>query len=422
MIGRLHRQSSLFYVAFHREASLIKDDLLEPLDALLEDEELIELVREALGRRRPQSRTRGRCGIAPDRLLRCCVLKQLKGWSLRELEREVRGSLVYRRFTRFDQDPIPNYSNFSRAFAALGEDITGQIHARAAKHRVLEIRRAAKSFTEGCQEQMKASYGKLVGLTRGVFRQAEQVCEQVLHGTLPVVGNVQRVLTHVHKLEHFAPLVKKVIDQTQARVFGGDTHVQGKILSLFEEHTQVIRKGKAHKPTEFGRLVQIDEVENGIVSHYEVKDGNPSDEQAWEPALAHHKAIFGHAPRMATADRGFSSASNERAARDMGVQQVALPVRGRRSSKRATIEKQRWFQRALRWRGGIEARIGTLKHRFGMARARFKGETGFKRYVGWSIIAHNLVSIARARVRRKARAPVPPAPRAAGSSRDARCS
>jgi transposase, IS5 family len=266
---------------------------------------------------------------------------------------------------------------------------------------VLEIHRAAKSFKEASQQQMKDSYGKLVEITRGVFRQAEQVCDQVRRGTLPVVGKVKRVVKHVQQLEHFSPLVKKVIDQTKARVFGGDTHVEGKILSLFEEHTQVIRKGKAHKPTEFGRLVRIDEVENGIVSHYDVKDGNPSDQQEWEPALSHHKTIFGHAPTMATADRGFSSASNERAARELGVKRVVLPTRGRRSHKRTTIEKQRWFQRALKWRGGIEARIGTLKHRFDMVRARYKGDTGFKRHVGWSIIAHNLVSIGRMRAQRK---------------------
>jgi len=468
MIGRLHRQSSLFYVAFGREASLIKDDLLDPIDALLDDEELVELVCEALGRRRPLSRTRGRLGIAPDRLLRCCVLKHLKGWSFRELEREVRGSLVYRRFTRFDQDPIPNFSNFSRSFAAMGEDMTKQIHARvvdkaradgiargrklrtdstvvesnvhyptdstlladgvrvltralhrvseqcaegvvkvvdharSAKHRVLEIRRAAKSFTEASQQQMKDSYAKLVSLARGVFRRAEQVCEQVRHAKLPVVGSVKRVAAQVHKLDHFGPLVKKVIDQTRARVFGGDTHVEGKILSIFEEHTQVIRKGKAHKPTEFGRVVRIDEVERGIVSNYDVKDGNPGDQQEWEPALAQHKNIFGRAPVMATADRGFSSASNEHAARDLGVKQVVLPTRGRRSNKRATIEKQRWFRRALRWRGGIEARIGTLKHRFDMVRARYKGDSGFKRHVGWSVITNNLVCMVRAHAPPKA--------------------
>lgn len=114
MIGRTQRQSSLFYVAFDREASLIKDDLLEPLDGLLDDEELVTSVAQALGQRRPRSRSTGRRSIAPDRLLRSAVLKHLKGWSFRELERELRSSLVYRRFTRFDQEPIPDYSTFSR--------------------------------------------------------------------------------------------------------------------------------------------------------------------------------------------------------------------------------------------------------------------------------------------------------------------
>jgi len=81
--------------------------------------------------------------------------------------------------------------------------------------------------------------------------------------------------------------------------------VEGKVLSLFEAHTEVIRKGKAHKPNEFGRLVRIDEVENGIVSGYQVLVGNPDDRTAWMPALENHQAAFGRAPNMATADRGF---------------------------------------------------------------------------------------------------------------------
>src|SRR5437773_2481454 len=106
MIGSVEHQPSLFYAAFDRQASLIKDDLLEPIDDLLDDPALVDLARQALARRCPQSDRTGRTGIAPDRLLRCCVLKHIKGWSLRELEREVRVSLVYRRFTRFDQERI----------------------------------------------------------------------------------------------------------------------------------------------------------------------------------------------------------------------------------------------------------------------------------------------------------------------------
>jgi IS5 family transposase len=163
----------------------------------------------------------------------------------------------------------------------------------------------------------------------------------------------------------------------------------------------VIRKGKAHKPNEFGRLVRIDEVENGIVSGYEVLEGNAADTDSLLPALEQHKDIFGRVPSLAAADRGFFSAENERKAADLGVEKVAVPARGRLSETRARHQKERWFQRALRWRAGEEATISHLKNPFSMWRAFYKGERGFKRYVGWSVITKNLFSLARWQERKK---------------------
>ena len=138
-----------------------------------------------------------------------------------------------------------------------------------------------------------------------------------------------------------------------------------------------------------------------MVSQYQVLEGNAADASALLPAVRQNVALFGRAPRMATADRGYYSAHNEKQAEELGVEQVAVPARGRLSGARAERQKERWFRRALRWRSGIEARIATLKHRFGMLRASYKGERGFERYVGWCVITHNLVSIARDQVRRK---------------------
>jgi IS5 family transposase len=468
MIGSTTRQSSLFYVPLARQASLLKDDLLDPVDGLLDDAELVGLIRERLARRRPLSLRTGRPSIAPDRLLRCCVMKHLKGWSFRELEREVRSNLVYRRFTRFDADPTPNYSTFSRCFALLGPEVTQHVHervvarareekvargrklrtdttvvesnihyptdstllgdgvrvltrslrgiakqceagavpvvnhGRAVKRRLLEISRSAKVLTEASQQRLKDGYGKILKLTRGVLRQARAVIEDLQAGRLPIVGSLVSVMVREAQLRHFIPLVEKVVAQTQERVFRGNRHAEGKVLSLFEHHTQALRKGKAHKPTEFGRLVRLDEVENGIVSRYEVLEGNAADTKAWGAALEQHQLCFGRPPRMATADRGYFSAANEQEAEDSGVERVALPARGRLSQARTKRQKERWFQRALRWRAGIEARISTLKHPFSMVRATYKGEAGFQRYVGWCVISQNLVSMARTLVQRKA--------------------
>ena len=467
MIGTTAHQSWLFYLPLAQQVSLLKDDLLDPVDQLLDDSALIDLVRQCLAARRPASTRTGRPGIAPDRLLRCCVLKHLKGWSFRDLERELRSNLLYRRFTRFDAEATPDFSTFSRTFALLGPALIQEIHqrvvglarqqgvarghrlrtdttvvetnvhystdssllgdgirvlsrslkrvaaqckkgtlkvmnhGRAVKHRLLEISRAAKCLTNANQQRMQDSYQKLLALTRGVVRQADEVLQRWEKGKLPVVGSLLQVETQAGQLRHFLPLVEKVITQTKERVWEGNRHVVGKVLSLFEPHTQVIRKGKAHKPNEFGRLVRIDEAENGIVSGYQVLEGNSPDTSSWLPALEQHQASFGHAPRMATADRGFYSAKNERAAQALGVKQVALPACGHLSQGRAQRQKERWFRRALRWRAGCEATISTLKHPFSMLRATYKEERGFQRYVGWSVITKNLFSIARWQERRK---------------------
>jgi len=130
MLTSTQHQSWLFYLPLARQAALLKDDLLEPVDLLLDDPQLIELVRRSLAARHPASLRTGRRGIAPDRLLRCCVLKHLKGWSFRDLERELRSNLIYRHFTHFDAEATPDFSTFSRLFALLSPELTEQIHQR----------------------------------------------------------------------------------------------------------------------------------------------------------------------------------------------------------------------------------------------------------------------------------------------------
>lgn len=462
MVGSTSRQGSLFYFAFAKEVSAIRDATLDAIDVLLQDKELLALTSEKLGGRCPRSKDFGRPGIAPDRLLRCIVLKHLKGWSFRELEYELRPSLLYRRFTCFFEDPIPDFTSFSRTFALFGPEGTRQIHervvqkakeqqlacgrklrvdttavetnihyptdssllvdslrvmtrclkriatgcagpsfkvvdhARAAKYRLLEICRAAKSFTQAGRARFQSSYGKLLALSRQVRRQAGGMLEDLSAQRLKIESaNSIVVLQAEAQLRHYLPLVDHVVAQTQARIFEGDTRYEGKILSLFEEHSAIIRKGKPDKPNEFGRLVRLDEVENGIISGYSIGIGNPADQQQWVPALEHHREIFGRAPRLAAADRGFWSSENEKSAQELGVKRVVLPATGRLSAKRAKHQKQRWFRQGQGWRAGCEPRISTLKHQFGMKRARYKGDAGFQRYVGWCIIVQDLVVMAR---------------------------
>jgi IS5 family transposase len=90
-------------------------------------------------------------------------------------------------------------------------------------------------------------------------------------------------------------------------VFGGTTQLPGKLVSLFAPHTEIIRKGKAGKPNEFGQLVQVQEAENQIITHYEVYDQRPSDKHLLIPAVEVHQHKFGRVPRLLAADAGYYS-------------------------------------------------------------------------------------------------------------------
>jgi IS5 family transposase len=197
--------------------------------------------------------------------------------------------------------------------------------------------------------------------------------------------------------EHFLPLVEQVIDQTLRRVMNDEkVPATEKVVSLFEPHTDIIRRGKKEKPVEFGHKVWFDEVDGGIVSQYRILEGNPKDEGQWAPSLERHRELFGRPPDQASGDRGLYSPRNETLASEMGVRRVILPKSGYKSAQRRQHEKQRWFRRGRRYHQGVEGRISVLKRRHGLDRSLYHGEDGFERWVGWGVIAHNLLTIGTA--------------------------
>src|SRR4029453_7244560 len=135
------------------------------------------------------------------------------------------------------------------------------------------------------------------------------------------------------------------------------------MLSLFEPHTEIIRKGKASKPNEFGKLVKVQEAENQIITHYEVFAERPEDSRLLVSAVEQHQRRFGRAPRMVAADTGFYSLKNEKTTQAMGVRRVAVPSRSTKSSGRRKLQKTRWFRAGQRWRTGCEGRLSVLKDR-----------------------------------------------------------
>jgi IS5 family transposase len=282
-----------------------------------------------------------------------------------------------------------------RASAALG-DRRGRVRdrRRSVGRRVLIIGRQARS--PETRDALVRSYRQLMATTRAVVRDAATMVRRVSHRVRTASRSVATTLIHAReRLRQMTPLVTRVLAQTRARLLGGDTHVRDKVLSVFEPHTEAIRKGKIAKPTEFGKLVTIQESEHQIVTAYEVHATRPADLTLWTPALDRHIEIFGRAPELAAADRGFSSAKNEDAARARDVRRVILPRPGRKTPARRAHERQRWFRRGQRWRVGCEGRISVLKRRHGLRRCRYHGADGAARWVGLGVIADNLVNTAK---------------------------
>ena len=281
---------------------------------------------------------------------------------------------------------------FKRIEATTGE-VGGKLRnrLRATTHRVLEIARAARSRAGHGRERLEQGYQRLLSIVRSTVRDAQQVCDELGSGARSTSKQVAKIVTSSQaELEQFIPLVGRVIAQTQARIFHNDTHYADKVFSLFAPHTEAIRKGKAAKPTEFGKLLRVQEAEHQIIVDYQVYDQRPEDQSLVVPAIEAHLRIFDRPPRLLAADRGFWSAANKRAANERGIKKVCIPALGRLKPEQAAEQRQRWFRRGQRWRVGCEGRISVLKRRDGLTRCRYRGKDGMRRWVGWGVVSNNL--------------------------------
>jgi transposase, IS5 family len=144
-----------------------------------------------------------------------------------------------------------------------------------------------QSKGEAAKQKVKTVNRKLVKVTGRVVGQAKKFSAEIGQGVKRAADVLQQVALKAlqRELDTMRARVQQVIRQTKARVFGGDTHVEGKLISLFEPDTEIIRKGKASKPTEFGKIVKIQETENQIIIAYEVYDQRSSDRDLLIPAV-----------------------------------------------------------------------------------------------------------------------------------------
>jgi len=459
-----HTQPSFGDGLIAEEVSDLREPWMEHAEMVLADELIVSLVHEALARRHPKSRSRGRRGTPAEVVLRLLILKHVRNWSYAVLEREVRANLVYRDFTRVGAAKMPDAKTMGRWGVALGPEVLKQVHgrmveiardedvvagrrmrldttvtetnihhptdstllgdgvrvltrtmkkitaitgalgaklcdrSRSVKFRLLEIARAARGRGPVNKEKLQQRYRQLLATTSRVVGQAKRFSLEISQGVKRSKDVVKQLALEGlrSKLDEMLPLVRQVMRQTRVRIVCGETRSEGKLLSIFEPSTEVIRKGKAGKPNEFGKMVKLQEAENQIVIDYEVYDRRPADQDLLLPAIETHAAKLGRTPRLVAADAGFYSAKNEAAAKAKGVKRVCIPNRSTKSHDRQREQKKRWFRNGQKWRTGCEGRISVVKRRHGLGRCRYKGLIGMRRWVALGVIADNLINIGRA--------------------------
>lgn len=262
---------------------------------------------------------------------------------------------------------------------------------RSVNKRVRAIAMASRQRA-GSEERRQKQYRELLRYSRQILNDTRRVMQEIEE----MPGKRKKgVRGLAENLSSMADRVRQVVKQAKPRVFEGITQMPGKVVSLFEPHTEIIRKGKANKPTEFGKLVQLQEAENQIITHYEVFEERPSDRELLLSSVETQARKLGRVPHLVTADGGFYSQAQERAVQDKGVKWIAVPNRSTGSLERKKLEKRRWFKKAQRWRTGCEGRISILKRRHGLGRCRYRGVDGMKRWVGLGVLADNLINIGK---------------------------
>src|SRR6202166_1630961 len=291
----------------HEAIEDLREDWMIHADRVLEDEHLVATVCDALAKRHPKSRSRGRQGTPAEVVLRLLMLKHVRNWSYDVLEREVRANLVYRAFTRVGDGKVPDAKTMARLGQLIGPEVIEELHQRivqlaqehgvtrgrklrvdttvvetnihyptdrsllgdgtrvltrtmkkieqkagglkrkvrdrmrSVRKQVLAIALSTRYLGPEGEARRKKQYGELLSLTRKIVNQAQRILEEVKK--VPRAGRVA-LGSLVETLATMTGRVQQVMKQTKLRIFAGVTKSQEKIVSMFEPHTDIIRKGK----------------------------------------------------------------------------------------------------------------------------------------------------------------------------------
>jgi IS5 family transposase len=269
--------------------------------------------------------------------------------------------------------------------------------SRAAHRRMYEIQRMTTRQRQGAGSQQTATYRALIGIAEEVVARARTALDDTAAMRGKDLLTALNIKALREEIAHYCALGTRVIDQARRRVLDGEqVPTSDKIYSIFEPHTDLIKRGKVRAPVEFGHKVFLAESARGLITQYEVLGGNPADEVHVAPSLKRHRRIFRRSPALYGADRGFFSENNLAVCARGGVATASIPQRGGcKTPQRRAYERSPAFKQGQRFRAGIEGRISVLMRGRGMKRCRAEGAERFALFVGAAVLANNLMIIGK---------------------------
>lgn len=448
MRARRTHQMNLFSVTVRHEIGKELEAISEILD---KNQDVLDCIFVDLTN--SHRKDTGRKGLNAEQVLRICVLKQFRALSYEELAFHLEDSHVFRAFARLDMGQYPSSSTLQENIKSISESSWEKIHRciilyaqevgieSGRKIRIdstaIEtdihdptdatllfdgIRIITRWLNDGHKLSPQPDYQfsnhnrvakkRLMGIInaknsdirvaayRDLVKYSNRVVDYAV-SAIPVLDSYQNdnlidVFTAGHlakQLERAVGLMRKVINQTERRVFNGENvPASEKIISLFEDHSDIIVKGK--RDVQYGHKVFLTGGASSLILDCQIPRGNPADTELYIPLLERQRELYGKMPRQVSADGGFASKDNLANAKELTVKDVVFAKK--RGLSVLDMAKSSWVYKKLRnFRAGIEANISTLKRAFGLNRCTWKSWEGFCRYVWSSIVAYNLQVMAR---------------------------
>lgn len=254
-----------------------------------------------------------------------------------------------------------------------------RFHFSKVKKLYLNITRYSTSKNKSRRRKVKRDCKKLIAQGERISRVAEDFSKAVKGFDEPTLWMIS------DEIESYLPKIRRVIEQaTRAWILGEVVPARERIFSIFEDHVELIKRGRRHKPVEFGHMILLGQTKDKFITQYDVMEKRIPDCMLPGKILEKHKEAFGSFPDTLAADKGFRANSEYMKELRKKVKVVAIPERLKDWADEVFVGLQHF-------RAGIEGSISVLKRAFGLLRCQYRGFKSFMSHVSLGVFCHNLV-------------------------------